>query len=77
MQAGGPQFIDTFMKWLNFIGSQPYLRKTEDYMIFIEHCVPIDKCKLLKYLGHMQIYQQMEIYHPPSLKNKIFGLFSQ
>lgn len=44
MQAGGPQFIDTFMKWLNQVGAQVYLRKTEDFMIFIEHCVPIDKC---------------------------------
>jgi len=70
MQTGSPQFVDTFVRWLNLIGGQCYLRKTEDFMIFIEHCVPIDK-------WHMQIYQQEEINKAPSFKNKIFGLFSE
>ena len=37
--------LDDFVELLNLISAQPYLSKCEDFLLFIEHCMPTDKCK--------------------------------
>lgn len=57
------------MDFLNIIGSDLYLRKTQDFLLFIEHCVGVDR-------WDMMIYKQMSIDKPPSMFNKFTNMFS-
>lgn len=34
-----------FVDFMNVLGKQMYLRKTIPFLVFIGHCVSIDKCK--------------------------------
>lgn len=36
-----------FVDFMNIMGQQMYLRKTVPFLVFISHCVSIDKCKFL------------------------------
>lgn len=33
-----------FVEFMNILGKQMYLRKTIPFLVFIGHCVSIDKC---------------------------------
>lgn len=37
-----------FITFLNLLGKNIYTRKTEVYLLFLEHCVPIDKCSIIE-----------------------------
>lgn len=37
--------LNDFVELLNLISAQPYMSKCEDFLLFIEHCMPTDKCK--------------------------------
>lgn len=36
--------IREFEELLNLLAMQPFLSKCEDFLLFIEHCMPTDKC---------------------------------
>lgn len=38
-----------FVEFMNVLGQQMYLRKTIPFLVFIGHCVSIDKCNILFY----------------------------
>lgn len=57
------------MPFLQAIASDPYIRKTEEFLLFIEHCVPIDK-------WDMMIYKQMAIEKEPSYFSKFTNMLS-
>lgn len=39
--------MDIFVNFMNKLSDNIYTRKAEEYLLFIEHCVPVDKCKIL------------------------------
>jgi hypothetical protein len=41
--------LDEFISLLNMIGEHPYLRKTVEFLYFIDHCLPLDKCTCFVY----------------------------
>ena len=38
--------MDTFVYYLNLLAKNIYTPKSEEFLLFIEHCAPIDKCNL-------------------------------
>jgi len=36
--------VNRFIAWLQLIGHHSYLRKNVEFLIFVSHCLPIDKC---------------------------------
>ena len=61
---------------MNKLGDQLFLSKTVTFLTFIGHCISLDKCKNLFYLGHIMIHHQIYIYKSSAcFTNKIVGLF--
>jgi len=59
-----------FVEFMNLLGQQMYLRKTIPFLVFIGHCVSIDK-------WHIMIHYQTFVYKDPKcIGNKIMGFFS-
>ena len=42
--------MEEFMQFINLLADQPYMRKTEEFLLFLEHCMPIDKCMNIQIL---------------------------
>lgn len=44
---------DTFVEFLNLTAAQPFLYKCDEFLLFIEHCISVDKCtQFLKFREH-------------------------
>lgn len=41
------ELLQKFIQWLNLIGHHSYLRKNTEFLIFVGHCLPIDKCNFI------------------------------
>lgn len=59
------------------VGGHLFLRKSISFLIFIEHCISIDKCTVKIYLGGVMIHHQDYIYKPFDVADKFIGLFTK
>ena len=39
--------MGVFVEFINKLAENIYTRKTEEFLLFIEHCLPVDKCTCL------------------------------
>lgn len=69
------QTMGMFVQYLNLLAENIYTRKAEEFLIFMEHCVSVDKCKNIFDVGGIKIYQQFVVEKPPSIGGKIVGFF--
>lgn len=60
-----------FAEFLNLVALQPFLYKSEEFLLFIEHCISVDKCKKFIKIGGTKIFQQVAVDKAPTIKNKI------
>lgn len=72
-QQYNQQTIPDFLRYVNLLANHPYLRKSKNVLTFVDHCLPIDKCNSSTYLGELEVYEQVEIFKPPSFFKKIFS----
>lgn len=42
--AFNPQTMEAFVRYINLLDRNIYLRKCEEFLLFIEHCISVDKC---------------------------------
>ena len=67
--------MTVFVRYLNLLAENIYTRKAEEFLIFLEHCISVDKCTNFNKWGGMKIYQQLIVDKPASIGNKITGFF--
>ena len=63
--------IQEFENFLNLVAKQPFLNKCEDFLLFIEHCMPTDKCNTFNYSGDIKVYNQISVDKAPSVPNAV------
>ena len=51
--------MDMFVFYLNLLAKNIYTCKSQEFLLFIEHCAPVDKCISYINTGDIHLYQQI------------------